>query len=61
MITMAYTINNIDTSIEVLIDLKHTSKTMYEVLDYIGQVRATSRYKEIYLHSESSQILGVLA
>lgn len=61
MITMEYNNAHINQSVEVLVDLKRTSKTMYEILGLIDQIRASSRYKEIYLHSESSSILGVLA
>lgn len=57
---MTYTENNINTSVEVLIDLAKC-RSLFEMLDRITQLRATGRYSDIHISSRRNAVVGVMA
>ena len=57
---MTYTEDNINTSVEVLIDLTKC-RSLFEMLDRITQIRATGRYSDIHISSRCNAVVGVMA
>lgn len=57
---MTYTEDNINTSVEVLIDLSKC-RSLFEMLDRITQIRATGRYSDIHISSRCNAVVGVMA